>query len=91
MPASDKNLLPDFKMIEATLPQAIAEYISEKRPIAMMLIGFRLAPASNPSESVQMDVILSQSLALDALAKNLRKLADMYEAEWLRTVPAKEA
>lgn len=31
------------------------------------------------------------SLRLDGPARELRKLADMYEAEWLRAVPAKEA
>ena len=86
-----EDTLPDFKTIEATLPQAIAEYISENHPVAMVLIGFRPLLSNDFNGPVQMDVILSQSLAFDALAKNLRKLADMYEAEWLRTVPAKEA
>lgn len=84
------SLLPNFEVVDGVLPQVIADYINQRHPVAIVLIGFRLGPTGNPSDPFQMDVLLSQSLRLDGLARELRNLADMYEAEWLRTVPAKE-
>ncbi len=84
--------LPGATQVDGDLNKIVADFLRDKRPQGVVLISFKVAEqAVDLKAQTVIDVLISRNLDLNGVARQLRIVADMYETEWLRTVPAKEA
>jgi len=84
--------LPNAEEVGGDLNRIVADFLEQKKPQGVVLISFKVPErAVDLKPQTIVDVLVSRNLDLNAVARQLRIVADMYETEWLRTVPAREA
>ena len=77
-------VLPNEEIIEGNIAAGIAEYIENRKPVAVFFMGIT---QDGDSIGKNVDIIVSENIRFDWLATQLDKLAEMYREESKRKLP----